>query len=84
MRLARFMLPGLLLAGAATSAGAQAALDVPVHVRRLSDRAIVVSLGDFAWMNQTIALASKKGLVVTDAHARNVEVLWGVFDRKRR
>jgi len=66
MRFARFILPGLLLACATTSTLAQTALDVPVHVRRLSDRAIVVSLGDFAWMNQTIALASKKGLVVID------------------
>jgi hypothetical protein len=60
MRLARFVLSGLLLVGAATSMGAHATLDVPVHVRRLSDKAIVVLLGDFAWANQTIALVPSR------------------------
>jgi glyoxylase-like metal-dependent hydrolase (beta-lactamase superfamily II) len=54
---------------AITSRDSQAPLGVPVHVRRLSDRAIVVSLGDFAWSNQTVAIASRKGLVVVDTQA---------------
>jgi len=60
---------GVLFASAMTSVGAQAPMNVPVHVRRLSDRVIVVSLGDFAWANQTVAIASKKGLVVIDTQA---------------
>ena len=38
-------------------------------MRRLSDRAIVVTLGDYAWANQTVALASTRGLVVIDTQA---------------
>ena len=43
----------VLLVSATVPIGAQRTLDVPVHVRRLSDKAIVVSLGDFVWANQT-------------------------------
>ncbi len=64
-----FARPTLAPSVQAMASPEQAHFGVPVHVRRLSDRAIVVTLGDYAWANQTVALASKRGLVVVDTQA---------------
>jgi glyoxylase-like metal-dependent hydrolase (beta-lactamase superfamily II) len=41
-------------------------LDLPVGTSRISDRVIAAWVGENAWSNQTIAVASKRGIVVID------------------
>ncbi len=52
---------------------AQAETDLPVRLNRLSDRVVAAWVGDLAQGNQTIAVASKKGIVVIDTYASRVQ-----------
>lgn len=68
MKLARIALLILILlvAAAALASAARLEIDLPVRYNRISDRVIAAWVGDNAWSNQTIAVASKQGIVVID------------------
>src|SRR5512136_1178363 len=52
--------------------------ELPVRLSRISERVVAARVGDFAWSNQTIAVASQKGIVVIDSFSS-----WAYQDRIR-
>ena len=72
IKLVRMILLTLILAGTALASTAGPELELPVRLNRLSERVIAAWVGEFAMSNQTIAVASKKGLVVIDTYASRV------------
>ena len=47
-------------------------IDYAVRLNRLSERVVTVWVGEFAMSNQTIAVASRKGLIMIDTYASRV------------
>lgn len=61
-----FMILVFIAAEAVLSSAPLPELDLPVRFNRISDRVIAAWVGENAWSNQTIAVASKNGIVVFD------------------
>ena len=72
MKLVRMTLLTLILAGTALASTAGSEIDLPVRLNRISERVIAAWVGEFAMSNQTIAVASKKGIVVIDTYASRI------------
>ncbi|MDH4271919.1 MAG: MBL fold metallo-hydrolase, partial [Candidatus Aminicenantes bacterium] len=72
MKLARMTLLTLILAGTALASTAGPELDLPVRLNRLSERVVAAWMGEFAMGNQTIAVASKKGIIIIDTYASRI------------
>jgi glyoxylase-like metal-dependent hydrolase (beta-lactamase superfamily II) len=73
MRCIKIALLTLVLLGPALAWTSQQDPELPVRLNRLSERVIAAWVGENAWSNQTIAVASKKGLVVIDTFASRVD-----------
>lgn len=69
----------LALVGPSFVATAGQGIDLPVRLNRLSERVIAAWVGEYAMSNQTIAVASQKGIVVIDTYSS-----WAYQDRIRR
>ena len=72
MRLDRIACLTLILAGTAFASTAGPEADLPVRLNRLSDRVVAAWVGEYAMSNQTIAVASPKGIVVIDTYASRI------------
>jgi len=59
----------VVLVGAALASPAGPEVGLPVRLNRLSERVIAAWVGEYAMSNQTIAVASKKGIVIIDTYA---------------
>jgi len=73
MKPLRLTLLTLILAGTALAVTSKPDPELPVRLNRLSERVIAAWVGEFAMSNQTIAVASKKGLVVIDTYASRLD-----------
>lgn len=73
MKLARMAILILIFLTAVMTSTAGTDIDLPVRLNRLNNRVVAAWIGDFAQGNQTIAVASKKGIVVIDTYANRIQ-----------
>jgi len=62
----------LLLVASAFASRTGPDIDLPVRLSRLSERVVAARVGELAMSNQTIAVASSRGIVVIDTYASRI------------
>ena len=78
MSVRRFVILGALLAIFAIQVSAETVDGMPLHIEKLSDKAIRVWVGDYKSTTSVIALSTQKGIVVVDTTG------WHSLDAKLR
>jgi glyoxylase-like metal-dependent hydrolase (beta-lactamase superfamily II) len=67
MNRAALVLLAFFLVGPPPALADGPAAELPVRLSRVSERVVAARVGDVAWSNQSIAVASQQGIVVIDA-----------------